>query len=189
MEFRALSLAGPVEIIPHRHGDARGYFAETFRADRFAAVVGGWGFVQENQSLSASAGTVRGLHFQTHPHAQGKMVRVFAGAIFDVAVDLRADSPHYGAWEAVTLTADAGNQLWVPPGFGHGFCTLAPDSVVSYKVTAYYSADHDAGVAWDDPAIGIAWPAVADPATLSAKDRAQPRLRDLAPLFRLAGEP
>lgn len=183
MEFHSLSLAGPVEIVPARHGDARGYFSETFREDRFDAAIGPIRFVQENQSLSARAGTLRGLHFQTRPMAQGKLVRCVAGAICDVAVDVRHDSPCFGRWIAVELSAEVGNQLWVPPGFAHGFCTLLPDTIVSYKVTAYYSAADDAGVRWDDPAIGVDWPALADPETLSAKDRVQPLLAELPPLF------
>jgi dTDP-4-dehydrorhamnose 3,5-epimerase len=183
MEFIDFPIPGPIEIRPVRHGDDRGYFMEIFRADEFSAAAGGFGFVQENQSLSARAGTVRGLHFQTAPMAQGKLVRCVAGAIFDVAVDLRHDSPAFGKWISVELSAELGNQLWVPPGFGHGFCTLRPDSVVCYKVTAYYSPQNDRGVRWDDPAIGVEWPAVADADTLSAKDRAQPLLAELPALF------
>lgn len=183
MKFNRFALAGPIEIVPTRHGDDRGYFAETFRADRYLAEVGDWEFVQENESLSARAGTIRGLHFQSHPMAQGKLVRCVVGAIFDVAVDLRHDSPTFRHWVGVELAPERGNQLWVPPGFAHGFCTLAPNSVVSYKVTAYYSANHDKGMRWDDPAVGVIWPFVADPATLSAKDRIQPMLEELPPLF------
>ena len=185
MEFKSFVLPGPLAITPKRHGDARGYFAETFRADMFTREAGAVHFVQENQSLSARVGTVRGIHFQKHPFAQGKLVRCVAGAIFDVAVDLRHDSPRYGEWIAEELTADNGAQLWVPPGFGHGFCTLTPDTVVCYKTTAYYSAECDAGVAWDDPDIGVTWPARADPDALSAKDRKQPSLRELPRLFSL----
>jgi dTDP-4-dehydrorhamnose 3,5-epimerase len=183
MEFHHFDLAGPVEIVPRRLGDARGWFCEVFRLAPFADQVGTVDFVQENESLSARAGTVRGLHFQTPPVAQGKLVRCTAGAIFDVAVDLRSNSATYGQWISATLTPERGNQLWVPPGFAHGFCTLKPDSVVNYKVTAYYSAEHDKGVAWDDPAIGVVWPAEADPETLSAKDRVQPSLAEIPAWF------
>jgi len=183
VQFQTFPLLGPLHIRPVRHGDERGYFSEIFRAEAFAAAAGDFAFVQENQSLSARVGTVRGLHFQTAPMAQGKLVRCVAGAIYDVAVDLRHDSPDYGKWIAVELSADAGNQLWVPPGFGHGFCKLMPDSVVCYKVTAYYSPENDAGVRWDDPAIGVEWPDVADAGTLSAKDRVQPLLAELPALF------
>ena len=141
--------------------------------------------VQENQSLSARKGTLRGIHFQTDPFAQGKLVRCIAGAIWDVAVDLRHGSPTFGKWAAVELSAEKGNQLWIPAGFGHAFCTLRPDSTVCYKVTAYYSGPNDGGVLWNDPAIGIVWPDAADPDTLSAKDRVQPKLDELPVLFTL----
>jgi len=183
MEFRQFSIPGPIAILPVRHGDARGYFSEIFRADRFAQHVGPVELVQENQSLSAQVGTIRGLHFQTPPAAQGKLVRCIAGAIFDVAVDIRHDSPSFGQWVAAELSADNGHQLWVPPGFAHGFCTLEANSIVAYKVSSYYSPENDRGMAWDDPALAIAWPDLADAATLSAKDRVQPRLADLGPIF------
>lgn len=183
MEFIKLPLPGVIEMRPRRLGDERGYFSEIFRLAPFRAEAGPVDFVQENESLSAKVGTVRGLHFQTDPFAQGKLVRCTAGAIFDVAVDLRRDSPSYGRWVAVTLSPKLGNQLWIPAGFAHGFCTLEPDSVVNYKVTAYYSGEHDRGVAWDDPAIAVDWPEVADAETLSAKDRVQPRLAELDPCF------
>jgi len=183
MEFRTFSIAGPIAIMPVRHGDARGYFSEIFRADRFAAAAGPIELVQENQSLSAQVGTIRGLHFQIPPAAQGKLVRCVAGAIFDVAIDIRHDSPTFGQWVSAELSADNGQQLWVPAGFAHGFCTLVPDTVVAYKVSSYYSPECDRGVAWDDPDIAIDWPLVANAATLSGKDRVQPRLADLAPVF------
>ena len=187
MKITTFAIDGLVEILPVRHGDDRGYFAEAFRADRFEAHVAPVAFVQENESLSTRAGSIRGLHFQTDPMAQGKLVRCVAGAIFDVAVDLRLDSPTFQQWVGIELSAKLGNQLWVPPGFAHGFCTLVPDCVVSYKVTAYYSLDHDRGMRWDDPAVAITWPAQADPDTLSAKDRIQPLLAELPPLFRMKG--
>jgi dTDP-4-dehydrorhamnose 3,5-epimerase len=183
MEFTRFPIPGPIAIMPVRHGDARGYFSETFRADRVQEAAGPIDLVQENQSLSAQPGTIRGLHFQIAPAAQGKLVRCVAGALFDVAVDIRHDSPTFGQWVSAELTADNGRQLWIPAGFAHGFCTLEPNTVVAYKVSAYYSPAHDRGMAWDDPALGITWPAVANAATLSAKDRAQPRLGDLPPLF------
>jgi dTDP-4-dehydrorhamnose 3,5-epimerase len=187
MKFAALSLPGLIQIEPLRHGDERGYFCETFRADLFGAQVGPTTFAQDNESLSAQAGTVRGLHFQTAPSAQGKLVRCSAGALLDVVVDLRRGSPGFGKWVSVELSARNGRQLWVPPGFAHGFCTLEPDTVISYKVTTYYDADCDKGVAWNDPAIGIVWPDGADRETLSAKDRAQPRLADLPACFTYDG--
>lgn len=183
MEFRKFDIAGPVEIIPKKLGDERGYFAEVFREDLFSQAAGTVSFVQENQSLSARVGTIRGLHFQSNPMAQGKLVRCAAGAILDVAVDIRHGSPTFGRWIAVELTPEKCNQLWVPTGFAHGFCTLKPDTIVAYKVTQYYSPDHDKGVMWNDPAIGVAWPDLADPATLSGKDKVQPLLADLPPYF------
>lgn len=183
MEIAPLDIPSVIMIIPRQIGDERGYFAETFRADRFAQGCGEWTFVQDNESRSARAGTVRGLHFQSEPHAQGKLVRCTAGALFDVAVDIRAGSLTYGQWVGETLTAENGKQLWIPPGFAHGFCSLEPETVICYKVTGYYSAECDKGLAWDDPAIGVAWPDIADPETLSAKDRVQPRLADLPEYF------
>lgn len=183
MEFREFELAGLKLLIPRHIGDERGYFAETFRADFFARHIGDHDFVQDNESRSARVGTIRGLHFQSEPHAQGKLVRCTAGALFDVVVDIRSGSPTFGRWAADTLTPENGKQLWVPPGFAHGFCSIAPDTVICYKVTDYYSAECDRGVAWDDPAIGIVWPDIVDPETLSAKDRKQPLLSDLPAYF------
>lgn len=179
MEFVSLALPGVIELRPRRLGDERGYFSEIFRLAEFRNHAGTYEFVQENESRSAKAGTIRGLHFQLAPFAQGKLVRCTQGAIFDVAVDLRFGSDTYGAWIGAEVSAEQGNQMWIPPGFAHGFCTLEPDTVVNYKVTATYSQPHDKGLAWDDPAIGIRWPAIADPATLSAKDRTQPLLAQL----------
>lgn len=186
MEFTTFELPGLLQVVPQRFGDERGYFAEIFRQSGFRNHVGEVEFVQENESRSTRLGTVRGLHFQTDPFGQGKLVRCTAGALLDVAVDIRAGSPSYGHWAAIELSPENGKQLWIPAGFAHGFCTLKPDTVINYKVTAYYSAEHDKGLAWDDPAIGIEWPALADPHTLSAKDRAQPRLADLPEYFRYA---
>lgn len=185
MEFKSFDLAGPLEIIPIKLGDKRGHFAETFREDHFCRAVGPVNFVQENQSLSAKAGTIRGLHFQTAPMAQGKLVRCVSGAILDVVVDLRHGSSTYGRWVAAELTSEKLNQLWVPTGFAHGFCTLLPDTIVSYKVTNYYSPANDKGVFWNDPAIAITWPDVADAETLSDKDRVQPLLNELPAYFTL----
>jgi len=156
---------------------------ETFRHELFEANVGSFVFVQDNQSMSAEVGTVRGLHFQLEPKAQGKLVRCVAGAILDVVVDIRKGSPTFGQHVAVELTAENGKQLWVPPGFAHGFCTLAPSTEISYKVTNYYSAEHDRGILWNDPAIGIEWPIEAGKAILSDKDRKQPTLANLPDAF------
>jgi dTDP-4-dehydrorhamnose 3,5-epimerase len=183
MQFRTYSIEGLLEIVPHKVGDDRGYFSEVFRRDAFDAKVPGIEFVQDNQSLSVKAGTIRGIHFQSHPAAQGKLVRCIAGKLFDVAVDLRRGSPTFGQWQSVILTPEACNQFWVPVGFGHAFCSLEPNSVISYRVSEYYSAENDRGVSWDDPDIGVDWPAVTDASTLSPKDRKQPRLADLQAYF------
>jgi dTDP-4-dehydrorhamnose 3,5-epimerase len=183
MECRRFKIAGPFEMIPRKIKDERGYFSEVFRASAFTEQAGAVDFVQENQSMSHAVGTVRGLHFQSNPAAQGKLVRCLRGRIFDVAVDLRHDSADYGRWIATILTPEQQNQLWVPPGFGHGFCTLEADSVISYRVSNYYSPENDKGVAWNDQNIAIRWPDVANPETLSPKDRAQPALADLPSYF------
>lgn len=183
MDITSFQISGILLVTPRHIGDERGYFAETFRADKFAEAAGDWRFVQDNESRSAKAGTIRGLHFQSGPHAQGKLVRCTAGALFDVAVDIRTGSPTFGQWIGETLTPENGKQLWVPPGFAHGFCSLKPDTVICYKVTDYYSAECDKGLAWDDPDIGITWPDAADADTLSGKDRKQPRLAGLPEYF------
>lgn len=185
MEFREFDIAGPLELLPTKHGDERGYFSEILRMASFVARAGPVEFVQDNQSLSAKAGTIRGIHFQTKPSAQGKLVRCTVGSVFDVAVDLRQDCPTYGKWISVVLSAERLNQLWIPVGFGHAFCTLEPNSVITYRVTKYYTPEDDEGVAWNDPHIGIDWPDVADPDTLSSKDRGLRAFADLRPLFRM----
>lgn len=170
-------------VVPKRFGDDRGWFSETYRVDVLAAAGITDPLVQDNQSFSAETGTVRGLHFQLAPAAQAKLVRVLAGAILDVAVDLRRTSPTYGRHVAVRLDAAGGEQLYVPPGFAHGFCTLEPDTMVAYKVSAYYSREHDRNLLWNDPDLAIAWPVAADDAVLSDKDRVAPRLSDLGTVF------
>lgn len=187
MEFRTFDIQGPLEILPTKIEDERGYFSELFRLEPFLERAGCVDFVQDNQSLNVRAGTIRGIHFQTEPAGQGKLVRCLSGSVMDVAVDLRWNSPTYGRWISVVLTPQSNNQLWVPVGFGHAFCTLEPNSVIHYRVTNYYSPDHDAGVAWDDPEIAIDWPDVANPDTLSSKDRAQPYLADLPEHFAMEG--
>jgi dTDP-4-dehydrorhamnose 3,5-epimerase len=183
MEIRDFEIEGVFEFIPRKIEDERGYFSEVFKANIFGTRVSGVEFVQDNQSLSVKPGTIRGIHFQTHPVAQGKLVRCLAGRLFDVAVDLRRGSPTYGRWISTELSPRQNNQLWVPVGFGHAFCSLEPDTSVSYRVTNYYSPEHDEGVAWDDPDIAIDWPGMADPETLSAKDRQLPGLADLPAYF------
>ena len=183
MKFERLSIPDVFKITPARFGDARGYFSEVFKEQWFRENVADVSFVQDNQSLSATTGTVRGLHFQLEPFAQGKLVRCIAGAIFDVAVDIRAGSPTFGKWVGTELSAENGDQLWIPTGFAHGFATLVPDTVIHYKVTAPYSAKDDRGLLWNDPDIGIVWPVSEAEAMLSDKDKVQPRLGDLALSF------
>lgn len=183
MEFRTFDVDGLLEITPRKIEDERGYFAETFRAEPFTAHAGPQDFVQDNQSLSVRRGTIRGLHFQTNPCAQAKLVRCLAGSLFDVVVDLRTSSPTYGRATSIVLSAATANQLWIPAAFAHGFCTLEDNVIIAYRVTNYYSREHDCGVAWDDPAFGIDWPAVADRATLSAKDQQLPSFAGLPAYF------
>lgn len=179
MQKKLYALDGPVRIEPKRIGDSRGHFIETYRDDWFRENVANVGFVQDNQSFSVNFGTIRGLHYQLPPFGQGKLVRCVSGAIFDVAVDMRLGSPTFGKWVSEILTSENAFQLWVPEGFAHGFCTLVPDTEVSYKVTRAYNQAYDRGVAFDDPDIGIAWPIDLSQAVLSAKDRNQPSLSSL----------
>jgi len=172
-----------IHIQPARIGDNRGWFSETFNARFYAEAGIDCVFVQDNTSLSAATGTLRGLHFQLPPHAQAKLVRCTRGRILDVAVDIRDGSPTYGKWMSVELSAAGGEQVFVPAGFAHGFCTLEPDCEISYKVTAYYAPDADRGLAFDDPALGIDWPFPAADLTLSDRDRRHPRLSDLGVPF------
>ncbi|WP_201861479.1 dTDP-4-dehydrorhamnose 3,5-epimerase [Microvirga soli] len=171
-------------LIPRRFGDARGWFAETYSTRAFADLLGGTVFVQDNQAFSAQKGTLRGLHFQLPPEPQAKLVRVLRGSIFDVAVDLRLGSPTYGQWVGEMLTADGGEQLFVPHGFAHGYCTLEPNTEVAYKVDGFYAPACDAGLAWDDPTIGITWPIAPEDAILSDKDKTQPAFAGFSSPFR-----
>jgi dTDP-4-dehydrorhamnose 3,5-epimerase len=180
-----LAIPDVVMVVPRRIGDARGWFAETYNAKSFVAIGIDATFVQDNESLSAQKGTVRGLHFQVPPMAQAKLVRVLKGAIMDVVVDIRRGSPTYGKWCSATLTASGGEQLYIPRGFAHGFCTLEADTQVAYKVDGYYAPECDTGILWNDPEIGIAWPVDAAAAILSQKDRGLPPLRDFASPFTL----
>ena len=177
------AIAGVRIVTPRKHGDNRGYFSEVYRRDAMDNAGLPLQFVQDNHSLSAQVGTLRGLHFQSPPFALDKLVRVLRGAILDVAVDLRKSSATFGRHVAVELSAANWRQLLVPIGFAHGFCTLEPDTEVFYKVTNYYSAAHDLGLAWDDPALAIAWPVNAQSAVLSDKDRRNPLLKDLPAVF------
>ncbi|WP_262296307.1 dTDP-4-dehydrorhamnose 3,5-epimerase [Microvirga sesbaniae] len=163
--------------------DPRGYFVETYNRKAFAAAGILDEFVQDNFSLSTGSGTIRGLHFQSAPFAQAKLVRAARGRILDVVVDLRHSSPTFGRHVAVELSAENRLQLLVPVGFAHGFCTLEPNTEVSYKVTAHYSSAHDHGLAWNDPSLGIEWPVEPSRAVLSDKDKNHPRLNELPVYF------
>lgn len=178
-----LGVQGPLAISVRRFADARGVFVETYSRRDFTALGIAEEFVQDNQSLSTQAGTIRGLHFQVAPAAQAKLVRVLRGRILDVAVDLRSGSATYGRHVSAELSAENGLMLYVPVGFAHGFCTLEPNTEVAYKVTSLYAPDCDRGLAWDDPALGIDWPVARDAAVLSDKDRRHPRLAELGRVF------
>ncbi len=170
-------------VEPKRHGDARGFFSEVWKESALAAQGFRVRFVQDNHSFSAQKGVLRGLHFQRPPTPQGKLVRCTRGAILDVAVDIREGSSTYGQHVAAELSAENWRQLWVPRGFAHGFVTLTEDVEVLYKVDGEYDPATDAGIAWDDPDLGIAWPVPPGGPVLSDKDRKAPRLRDIAPPF------
>ncbi len=171
-----LPIADVLLVKTRKFADPRGFFMETFSRRDFRAIGIDVEFVQDNQSLSVRRGTIRGLHFQIPPHAQAKLVRVLKGEIFDVAVDLRRDSPTFAKWCAATLTAEGGEQLFVPRGFAHAFLTLVPDTEVAYKVDDYYSPDCDAGILWNDTQIAIDWPISAADVVVSEKDAKLPRL-------------
>lgn len=183
MEVVAMAIPDVKLIRPVRHGDARGYFSEVYSKRTFEAAGLDLDFIQDNQSLSGPVGTLRGLHFQSPPFAQTKLIRVLKGAIFDVAVDLRRGSPWYGKHVTIELRGGTADQFLVPQGFAHGFVTLEPDTEAFYKVDAYYSKANDHGLLWNDPDLGIAWPQGLGDFTLSDKDRAQPRWRDFVSPF------
>ena len=185
MNVERLAIPDVILLTPPRFGDARGFFSETFNAARFGQAGVAGPFVQDNHSHSASVGTVRGLHCQIAPSVQGKLVRCVRGAIWDVALDIRRGSPSYGRFVAAELSAENWRQLWIPGGFLHGFCTLAPDTEVIYKVTAGYDRAAERGVIWNDPELALPWPVAADAAALSDKDRVLPRLRDCDTWFRV----
>jgi dTDP-4-dehydrorhamnose 3,5-epimerase len=183
MEVKATSIPGVLLLKPLYFNDARGYFVETYNAQAARDAGLSAEFVQDNQALSLKRGTVRALHFQIPPRVQAKLVRVLRGSIYDVAVDLRVGSPHFGHWVAVTLTAQGGEQIFVPRGFAHGYCTLESNTEVAYKVDDYYAPECERGVAWDDPTLGIAWPVAPADAVLSDKDRKLLRFADFASPF------
>jgi dTDP-4-dehydrorhamnose 3,5-epimerase len=183
MDLTALELPGAYLLNPKRFRDARGYFVESYNKKTLAAHGVNFDFVQDNLSLSEKSGTVRGLHFQSPPSAQTKLVSVPTGAALDVLVDIRHGSPTYGRHAAVELTAENGLQLLVPRGFAHGFCTLADHTLVQYKVDAHYDPARDLGLLWNDPDLGIRWPVTAETAILIDKDKKHPRLSDLPRYF------
>lgn len=184
MQIIDLALPGLKLAQLNVHGDGRGFFMETYKEEDWRPVLGDRSFTQDNQSLSVRVGTVRGLHYQMPPFAQAKLVQTLRGRILDVAVDLRRNSPTFGRHVALELSAGDGKQMFVPEGFAHGFMTLEPDSMVAYKVTNRYEPKSERGLAWDDPDLAIAWPALAEGrAELSPRDRQWPRLKDLTDLF------
>ena len=183
-------MASPVKLIKtKRFGDDRGWFSETYSEARLAQVGISDRFVQDNQSFSKFAGTIRGIHFQTPPHAQAKLVRCVRGRIIDYAVDLRRGSPTYGHHVAAELTGENGDQLYVPVGFGHAFVTLDADVEVAYKVSDVYAPDCDGGIIWNDATIGLEWPLPANGPTLSAKDERLPTLASFKSPFEYDGNP
>ena len=186
LDIQPTALPGVLILTPRRLGDARGFFSESWNAKRMAEHGLHFDFVQDNHSLSAQVGTVRGLHFQSPPHAQDKLVRCGRGRLFDVAVDIRKGSPTYGQWVGEELSFENGRQLLVPAGFLHGFVTREPDTEICYKCTDYYAPECDGAVRWDDPDIGIDWRLTGE-AVLSDKDAAAPLLADFDSPFTYAG--
>jgi dTDP-4-dehydrorhamnose 3,5-epimerase len=182
-----LSISDVILIRVRKFADSRGHFLETFRKSDFAEMSIDCEFVQDNQAFSAQPGTIRGLHFQIPPYAQAKLVRVLHGAVYDAAVDLRRGSPTYGKWCGARLTAEGGEQIFVPRGFAHGYCALEPGTVVAYKVDGYYAPQSEAGLIWNDPEIGIDWTIRASKVLVSDKDSKLPSLRSFDTPF--ASEP
>jgi dTDP-4-dehydrorhamnose 3,5-epimerase len=183
MQIEDSAIADVKIVTPKKFGDDRGFFSEVWNARTFKDAGLDIEFVQDNHAFSAEIGTVRGLHFQLDPAAQGKLVRVTRGAVLDVAVDIRRGSPTFGQHVAVELSAENWRQLWVPAGFAHGYCTIQPHTELAYKVTDYYSPDHDCGIFWNDPDLKINWPVSAEKAVLSQKDKVLPVLREQQRLF------
>jgi dTDP-4-dehydrorhamnose 3,5-epimerase len=183
MEVRPTQIPDVKLLVLRKHGDTRGFFSETYNRRDFAALGIGLEFVQDNQALSGPAGTVRGLHYQLPPAAQSKLVRVTRGRIFDVAVDIRRGSPSFGKFASSELSAEEWNQLYIPAGFAHGYCTLTADTEVIYKVSDYYTPVHERAIRWNDPAIGIPWPIGEAAAIISDRDRRSPLLAQQPDLF------
>lgn len=186
MEIESLDIPDVLLVKPKKFGDDRGFFSEVFRADLWDRLGVDLTFVQDNHVFSAQRGVLRGLHFQKPPSAQGKLVRCTRGAILDIALDIRHGSPTFGKYVSAEISAANWHQIWVPPGFAHGYVTLEPDCEVIYKVTAYYDPSTDSGVAWDDPALMIDWRVPASELTLSEKDRQNPTLSHAAIAFTYA---
>jgi len=176
-------------VVPRRFADPRGFFSEVYKRAAFAGIGIDCEFVQDNHSLSGPVGTIRGLHFQTPPHAQAKLVRVLRGSVFDVAVDIRSGSPDFGRVASATLSAANGHQLFIPRGFAHGFVTLEPDTEILYKVDSYYAPQNDSGILWNDPDIAIDWPLPETGPVLSDKDAKLRRLSEIGDVFRYEGVP
>lgn len=184
LQVMATEIADVKLIVPRIHRDYRGFFSETYNKAELTALGVNLEFVQDNHSLSAEQGVVRGLHFQIPPFAQDKLVRLIRGSVFDVAVDIRQGSPTYGKHVAHVISAEDWNQFLVPSGFAHGFCTLEANTEVIYKVTNYYSPEFDRGLLWNDPDLRIAWPIGEAEATLSDKDRGLPKFAELPAYFK-----
>ena len=187
VQITRLAIPDVVQLVPQRHHDERGWFCETWQRATLEAEGIRFDWIQDNQSHSALAGTLRGLHFQAPPCAQAKLVRCLRGAVFDVSVDLRAGSPSFGTWVGVELSPDNGRQLLIPPGFAHGYLTLVADCEVLYKVDAPWSPVHEQALAWNDPDIAVAWPDLGHPPILSPRDAGAPALAGFASPFRHAG--
>ena len=186
MKVEKLAIPEVLLITPPRFGDARGFFSETYNERKLREATGiDQPFVQDNHSLSVERGVIRGLHCQLAPSIQGKLLRCVRGSIWDVAVDARVGSPTFGKWVAATLSAENWQQLWVPGGFLHGFCTLRPDTEVIYKVTDVWNRDCERGVIWNDPDLALPWPVAPGEAVLSDKDAMLPRLADCAAWYKV----
>ena len=181
-DIQPMSLPDVLLVTPKKHGDERGFFSETYRRAALAEHGFDRDFVQDNHSMSAQRGTLRGLHFQRPPTMQDKLLRVVRGAVFDVAVDIRAGSATFGQWTGAELSAENWRQILVPAGFAHGFVTLTADAEVLYKVTAYYSPADEGGLLWSDPDVGIDWPLPAGRIVTNARDGAWPGIKDIEPL-------
>ena len=183
MEIERLTIPEVILFYPEKHQDKRGYFSETYNKKSLIDLGVNIDFKQDNHALSYSKGTIRGLHFQIPPFDQDKLIRVIAGAIYDVAVDIRFNSPTFGQYVSAIIDSKKCNQILVPSGFAHGLCTLDPNTEVIYKVNNYYSQQHDKGIVWDDSAIGINWPVADADVVVSEKDLKLPLLSDLPSYF------